>query len=81
MYNQDELFDEIAREEREADARWNAQFEDKGYHTFSTDLDGEVMRCDNCGMNVLTRISTCEEYTAYNQERNRKLRERLVTNS
>jgi hypothetical protein len=75
MYNQDELFAEIAREEREADARWNAQFEGKGYHTyFSTDLDGEVMRCDNCGMNALGKFSKCDDYLAYNRARNAELR-------
>lgn len=81
MYNQDELIEAILRDEREAQARWDAQNE--GAHSFSTDLDGEVMRCDNCGMNVLTRIATCEEYSEYNAERNRKFRERmgLVTNA
>ena len=48
-------------------------------HYFSDWLDEEVIRCENCGMNVLTRIATCEEYTAFNEERNRRLRERIVT--
>ena len=46
-------------------------------HDFSYELDDEVMRCYNCGMNVLNPYKTCEEYTAFNQERNRKLRERV----
>ncbi len=76
MYNQDELFAEIAREEREADARWEARFEGKGYHTyFSNYLDEDVTRCENCGMNVLGQFSKCDDYIAYNEERNRKLRE------
>jgi DNA-directed RNA polymerase subunit RPC12/RpoP len=50
------------------------------YHEFSTDLDGEVMRCDNCGMNVLHKIRTCEEYTEYNRARNEALRAK-ITNS
>jgi predicted RNA-binding Zn-ribbon protein involved in translation (DUF1610 family) len=81
MYNQDEIIEAIAKQEREAMALWESQTSE--YHSFSTDLDGEVMRCDNCGMNVLTRIATCEEYSEYNAERNRKFRERmgLVTNA
>jgi hypothetical protein len=52
-------------------------------HIFSDWLDEDCIRCEECGMNVLTRIATCEEYIAYNEERNRKFRERmgLVTNS
>ena len=46
-------------------------------HEFSDWLDEDCIRCENCGMNVLGTQSTCEEYTAYNQERNRRLRERL----
>jgi hypothetical protein len=50
-------------------------------HYFSTLMDEDCIRCEECGMNVLSPYKTCEEYTAYNQERNRKLRERWVTNS
>ena len=52
-------------------------------HYFSDWLDEDCLRCEECGMNALGKHSTCEEYTAYNQERNRQLRERmgLVTNS
>lgn len=50
-------------------------------HYFSTWLDDEVIRCEECGMNVLNKFRTCEEYTAFNQERNRKLREAIVTKS
>ena len=46
-------------------------------HYFSTLMDDDCIRCEECGMNVLTRIATCEEYIAYNEERNRKLRERM----
>ena len=48
-------------------------------HDFSYELDDEVLRCYNCGMNALHKIATCEEYTEYNAERNRKLREAIVT--
>lgn len=79
MYNQEEIIEAICREEREAQARWDSQFEGKGFHTyFSTDLDGEVMRCDNCGMNILGRVATCEEYLKLQTERNKKLSERIV---
>jgi len=50
-------------------------------HYFSDWLDDEVIRCEECGMNVLNKFRTCEEYTAFNQERNRKLREAIVTKS
>ena len=52
-------------------------------HTFSDWLDEDCYRCEDCGMNVLGTHSTCEEFIAYRDERNRKFRERmgLVTNS
>jgi hypothetical protein len=52
-------------------------------HTFSDWLDEDCYRCEDCGMNVLGTHSTCEEFLAYRDERNRQFRERLglVTNS
>ena len=75
MYNQNEVIEMACQEEREAQAIWDSQFEGEGFHTyFSTDLDGEVMRCDNCGMNALGKFSKCDDYLAYNRARNAELR-------
>jgi hypothetical protein len=73
MYNQDELFAEIAREEREAMEAWDEKMKD--YHEFSNWLDEDVTRCEKCGMNVLGQFSKCDDYIAYRDEANRKLRE------
>jgi hypothetical protein len=75
MYNQDELLALIDQEEREAEEASNAQFEGKGFHPyFSTDMDGEVLRCDNCGMNILGEFGKCDDYLDYNRARNAELR-------
>jgi hypothetical protein len=75
MYNQNEIIEMACQEEREAQALWDSQFEGKGFHTyFSTDLDGEVMRCDNCGMNAFGNFSKCDDYLEYNRARNANLR-------
>ena len=54
------------------------------YHIFSDLIDEDVIRCEECMANVLwaREYPTCEAYLAYNQERNRKLRERMgfITN-
>jgi hypothetical protein len=47
-------------------------------HDFSYELDDEVMRCYNCGMNVLNPYKTCEEYTAFNKARNEALRAKVT---
>jgi hypothetical protein len=47
------------------------------YHYFSNQMDEDVIRCEDCGANVLwnKEYPTCEAYNAYRDERNRKLRE------
>ena len=47
-------------------------------HYFSDWLDDEVIRCENCGMNVLNPYKTCEEYTAFNKARNEALRAKVT---
>jgi len=37
-------------------------------------MDGEVLRCDNCGMNVLGKFRKCNDYLDYNRARNAELR-------
>jgi hypothetical protein len=71
----DEIIEEAAREERELMEAWEEKM--KGRHDFSYELDDEVLRCWDCGMNILSarEYPTCEEYTIYNNEKNRRLRE------
>jgi hypothetical protein len=77
MYNQDELFDAIAREEREAMEAWDEEMKD--YHDFSDWLDEDVTRCEKCGANVLwnREYPKCDDYLAYNKANNEKLRANL----
>jgi hypothetical protein len=46
------------------------------YHYFSDLLDEDVIRCENCGANVLwdSEYPKCEDYNAYRNERNAELR-------
>lgn len=77
MNNEDYDFDaicaQLAQEERDLEALWEEKMKD--YHDFDNSLDDEVTRCNKCGMNVLGDFSKCADYIAYNEERNRKLRE------
>ena len=75
MNNLNDIYAEAAREIREAEEAWEEKMKD--YHDFDYFLDDEVMRCHKCGMNVLSNreFPKCEEYTVWNLERNRKLRE------
>jgi hypothetical protein len=71
----DEIIEEAAREERELMEAWEEKMKD--YHDFSDLLDEDVTRCEKCGANVLwnREYPKCEDYNAYRDERNRKLRE------
>jgi hypothetical protein len=74
MYNQDELFDAIAREERALMEEWEEKM--KPYHDFDNFLDDEVIRCNKCGANVLwnREYPKCDDYLEYNRARNAELR-------
>lgn len=73
MTNLDAIFAQLAQEERDLEALWEEKMKD--YHDFDNFLDDEVTRCNKCGMNVLGKFSKCEDYNAYREEANRKLRE------
>jgi hypothetical protein len=72
---QDKIIEMVFQAEREAQEAWEKEFED--YHSFSDMLDEDVTRCEKCGANVLwnREYPKCEDYNAYRDERNRKLRE------
>lgn len=70
-----DIYAEMAREVREHEEAWAPK---PGSHEFDYELDDEVLRCYHCGMNVLSvrEYRNCEEWTTYNNERNRMFRER-----
>jgi hypothetical protein len=74
MMNLDEIFEEAAREERELMEAWSTKPDS---HEFDYELDDEVLRCYHCGMNALSvrEYRNCEEWTTYNNEKNRRFRE------
>jgi hypothetical protein len=74
MNNLNEIYAQIAQEERDKEALWDEKMKD--YHEFSNWLDEEVTRCEKCGMNVLGKFSKCDDYISWREEENRKLRER-----
>ena len=73
--NTNDIFAQAAREEMAFIDELEAKR--KGRHDLSYELDDEVLRCDDCGMNALSArdFPTCEEYTIHNNEKNRRLRE------
>lgn len=75
MNNLDEIYAQLAQEERDKEALWEEKMKD--YHDFDNFLDDEVTRCNKCGANVLwnREYPKCDDYIAYNTEMNRKLRE------
>jgi hypothetical protein len=74
MNNLEEIYAQIAQEERDKEALWDEKMKD--YHEFSNWLDEEVTRCEKCGMNVLGQFGKCDDYILWREEENRKLRER-----
>lgn len=70
-----EMYAEMAREVREHEEAW-AGVADAGTHIFSYELDDEVMRCEDCGMNrlALRDHKTCDDYMTWRSEENFKLR-------
>jgi hypothetical protein len=73
MTNWNEIMEASRQEEMALIEAWEEKWKD--FHDFDNFLDDEVVRCNKCGMNVLGKFATCEEYTADNIEKNRRLRE------
>lgn len=72
-----EIFEAAAKYERDLENAWN-DVADYGTHIFSYELDDEVMRCEDCGMNrlALRDHKTCDDYMTWRSEENFKLRVR-----
>ena len=75
MTNWNEIIEASRNEELDSLMAWEEKWKD--YHDFDTFLDDEVVRCNKCGANVLwnREYPKCEDYNAYRDEANRKLRE------